>query len=135
MSSDLGGDSLDEAAARLEEIAPGYLARVRRRAGQLGLPRSPADRARRSIELVTDTAHIDANAPVLSSRPAGRFVKRVVRSLVRFYFVWLGEQIADLGESTSWMGTALLDYVAGLEAEIADLRERVRCLEEGRGRP
>jgi len=43
--------------------------------------------------------------------------------------------VTDLGVGASWMGSALCDYVVGLEVEVADLRERVRRLEEGPGRP
>ena len=127
--------SLEVAAARLEEIAPGYLDRVRRRAAELSVPRTRLAQVQRSIDMVVQTARIDPNAPVESrSRPL-RLVKRVVGKLMRFYMLYLSEQVIDLGESTSWMGTALCDYVAGLETEVAELRERVARLEEARDRP
>ncbi|HET6963709.1 MAG TPA: hypothetical protein VFH58_02985 [Acidimicrobiales bacterium] len=126
-------ETVEEAAARLEQIAPGYLDRIRRRAAELGLPRTPADGARRSIDIVVDSSRLNLDVPTASQRMAGRVVKRGVAVMVRFYLVFMAEQIRDLGESTSWMGTALYNYVAGLESEVAELRERVRCLEEARG--
>ncbi len=128
-------ETVEEAAARLELIAPGYLDRVRRRAAELGLPRTPRDGASRSINVVIDSSRLNLNVPTASKHLPGRVVKRVVAVLVRFYMVFVAEQIRDLGESTSWMGTALYNYISGLESEVADLRERVRCLEEAQSRP
>lgn len=128
-------ESLEAAAARLEEIAPGYLDRIRGRAARLGVPRTRLERTRRSIDLVVQAAQINPAAPVDSGRPAGRVVKRVVGMLTFFYIRFLAEQVTDLGESASWMGSALCDYVAGLEAEVDALRERVTRLEEASARP
>jgi len=125
---------LEGAAAQLERIAPGYLDRIRARVAALAVPRTPQEQVRRSVQLVLDTAQINPNAPLVSDRRSGRFVKRVIGSLTRFYILAITRQVTELGESTSWMGAALYDYVAGLEAELADLRERVRCLEEAGGR-
>jgi hypothetical protein len=125
---------LEAAAARLEEIAPGYLDRIRKATAGMSVPRTPPERARRAIDLVVATAQINPNAPLLSRRRSGRFIKRVIGSLVRFYVVFVAGQITDLGESASWMGTALCDYVEGLETEVAMLSERVRRLEEAQGR-
>ncbi len=49
-------ETLEEAAARLEAVAPGYLERIRRRAAELGVPRTPRDRARRSVDIVAESA-------------------------------------------------------------------------------
>lgn len=117
------------------ESQEAYLDRVRRRAAELGLPRTPAKRARRSVDLVEATAQINPHAPVQSTRRSGLLVKRVVGTLTHFYVRHVAEQVTELGESASWMGTALCDYIAGLEAEIADLRERVSRLEQDPGRP
>lgn len=127
--------SVAAAEARLEQIAPGYLARVRQRAESVGLPRTPVERARRSIELVAESAVVDPNPPTRSRLLPVRLLKRVLGKLMRFYILFLAEQVTDLGVGTSWMGSALCDYVVGLEAEVVDLRERVRRLEEGAGRP
>lgn len=139
--SDLGSEALtppdasalEAAAARLEQIAPGYLDRIRRRAAELGVPRTPLERARRSIDLVVQTTQINPAAPVASGRRSGRMVKRVVGMLTYFYVRFVVDQVTDLGESTSWMGTALCDYVAALEADLDGLRERVTRLEDRTG--
>jgi hypothetical protein len=126
-------ETIEEAAARLERIAPGYLEMVRRRAAERGVPGSPEERARRAVAVVSDTAQISPDAPVASRRRGGRLVKRLVAGLVRFYFLHLVQQVAEMGQSTSWMGYALCDYVAGLEGEVAELRARVERLESGTG--
>ena len=130
-----GPESLDEAAARLEQVAPGYLAQVRRRAADLGLPKSPEERVRRLVDLVSRSAPIDADAPTTSARAATGLLKRGVAALVRFYFLHVTAQVTTLGESTAQMGEALCDYVAGLERELEDLRERVARLEGGPSGP
>ena len=130
-----GPESLDEAAARLEQIAPGYLAQVRERAAELGLPKTPEERVRRSVTLVSRSAHVNADAPIASARSSTGLVKRGVATLVRFYFLHLTAQVTTLGESTAQMGEALTDYVAGLEKELEDLRERVARLEGGPSGP
>ena len=126
---------LEAAAARLEQIAPGYLERIRGRAGELAVPKTPSDRARRSVDLVMRSARIDPNPPRSSRRRSGRVVKRVVGSLTRFYVAFLAEQAIDLGESSALMGSALCDYIDGLEAEVAALRDRVGRLERAQGSP
>lgn len=126
---------LAAAAARLEEIAPGYLDRVRSRAAELAVPKTQAQRARRSVDLVMRSARVDPRPPVSSRRRSGRVVKRVVGSLTRFYVAFLAEQVIDLGESTALMGSALCDYIEGLEAEVAALQERVGRLEQAQGPP
>lgn len=127
-------DALEAAAARLEEVAPGYLDRIRRRAAELGVPRTPLERARRAIDLVAETAHINPAAPVGSTRRTGRVLKQGVGMLTYFYIRFIADQVVDLGESASWMGSALCDYVAGLEAEVTSLQQRVARLEEASGR-
>ena len=130
-----GPESLDEAAARLEQVAPGYLAQVRERAAELGLPKSPEERARRLVALVSRSARVDADAPTASTRASTGLVKRVVAALIRFYFLHVTAQVTTLGESTALMGEALTDYVAGLEHELEELRARVARLEGGQSGP
>ncbi|MDE3205316.1 MAG: hypothetical protein KGQ66_14005 [Acidobacteriota bacterium] len=120
------------AAARLEAARPGYLEQVRRRADDMGVPKTPVGRARKAVSMVVATARINPDVPTHSRRRVTALVKRGVAVLTRFYVLHLTEQLTELGESTSWMGTAICDYVAGLEAEVADLRARVARLEEER---
>ena len=120
--------SHEEAAARLEHIAPGYLDQVRRAAGDLSVPSTTEARMARSLDMVGETAHVDANVPTGSSRLVARVVKKIVALLIRWYMVYLADQVADLGYSVSWMGRALQEYIAGLESEVADLRTEVADL-------
>ena len=129
------GESLEEAAARLEALAPGYLDRIRHRAAQMGVPTTPAGRAERAVAMVVATARINPDVPAESRRRSTRLLKRAVGVLTRFYFMHVTEQVTEFGESTSWMGTALCQYIEGLETEVAELRERVARLEQSRSHP
>lgn len=128
-------EALQEAAARLEAEAPGYLARVRRSAAALARPDGERDRARQAIAITVETAQVTPNVPFASRRLVGRVMKRVIGTLTRFYFVHLTSQVVEFAEASAWMGQSLLDYTATLEAELAALRERVRRLEEGAAAP
>jgi hypothetical protein len=132
---DLSPETLQAEAARMEAQAPGYLTRVRRSAAALARPASERDRVARAIALTVEAAQVTPNVPLASNRRAGRLMKRVVAAVTRFYFLSLTAQVVEFAESSAWMGQALLDYTASLEAEVADLKERVRCLEQGPGAP
>ena len=123
-------ESLEEAAARLEQIEPGYLAKIRRRATALGVPATGRERVRQSIGLTVETAHMNADVPSASNRRVGRVMKKGVSALTRFYMLHIVSQVNEFAEASAWMGQALMDYTSGLEAEVAQLRERVRRLEE-----
>lgn len=125
--------------AQLEETAPGYLGRVRRLAAARSLPATLEGRVGRALDTVEEASRIDVTPPVISSRRMGRVMKEGVGTLVRFYMIHLADQVTDLGNSVSWMGRSLADYVSHLESEVTslraqvdDLEERVRQLEEGR---
>ena len=121
--------ALEAAADRLEQAAPGYLARVRRLAAARAVPTTPAGRVERALELVDQTAQIDINAPVVSNRRLGRVMKKVVGTLIRFYMIHMAHQVTDLGDSVSWLGRALNDYLVGLESEVTRLRGQVGDLQ------
>ena len=121
--------ALEAAADRLEQAAPGYLARVRRLAAARAVPTTPAGRVERALELVDQTARIDINAPVVSNRRVGRVMKKVVGTLIRFYMIHMADQVTDLGDSVSWLGRALNDYLVGLESEVTRLRGQVGDLQ------
>jgi hypothetical protein len=126
--------ALAGAAARLEEVAPGYLDLVRRRAAELAVPTTRQERARRAAQLVARSVETDPALPMSPSRRPGAVAKRAAAVLSRFVVYTVG-QVRGLGESTALMGTELCDYVAELEGEIAELRERVGRLEERRSDP
>ena len=117
--------ALDAAAERLERQSPGYLARARRLAGDLGLPPTPAERVVRAMDLVDETAQVNADASTYSAQLVGRVMKTAVGRLVRWYMLHMAGQVANLGSSVSWLGRAMYDYTAGLEAEVSRLRVEV----------
>lgn len=120
--------ALEAAAERLERQAPGYLARARRLAGDLGLPPSPAERVTRAIDLVDETAQVNADASTYSAQLVGRVMKTAVGRLVRWYMLHLAGQVANLGGSVSWLGRALYDYTSEVEKELQALRSEVEQL-------
>lgn len=128
-------DTLAEAAARLEAMAPGYLDRVRRQAAALGRPATEVDRARQAIATTVERAPVSVIPPLVSRKRFGRAVKHAISVAVRFNLLHVAAQVTDLAEASAWMGQAVLDYAVSLETEVADLRERVRRLEERLGAP
>lgn len=122
--------ALDEAAARLESLAPGYLERVRRLARARSVAPTPAGRVAQALELVDEASVCNVDAPAVSRRRSGRVMKRLVGTLVRFYMLHMAGQVTDLGGSVSCLGGALADYIADLEAEVGRLRAEVSDLEE-----
>lgn len=117
--------ALEEAAEQLEQKAPGYLARARRLAAELGLPPTAAERVVRAIDLVDETAQVNADAPTHSNSATGRFLKTGVGRLVRWYMLYMAAQVSNLGSSVSWLGRAMYDYTTSLEAEVGRLRVEV----------
>lgn len=117
--------ALDAAADRLEREAPGYLARARRLAAELGLPPTPAERVVRAIDLVDESAQVNADASLHSASASGRVMKTAVGRLVRWYMLHMANQVTNLGGSVSWLGRAMYDYTAGVESEVKRLRVEV----------
>lgn len=109
----------------MSELFDPYLDRARGLAGELGLPATPAERVQRAIDLVDETAQVDADAPMHSNHPAGRVLKSGVGRLVRWYMLYLAGEVASLGSSVSWLGRAMFEYTASLEAELVRLRAEV----------
>lgn len=120
--SSMPDPALEAAAERLERQAPGYLARTRRLAAGLGLPPTPAERVARALDLVDETAQVNADASTWSPQIWNRAMKTAVGRLVRWYMLHIAGQVANLGGSVSWLGRAQYEYTAGLEAELQRLR-------------
>jgi hypothetical protein len=120
-------------AERLEQLAPGYLARVRAAAAARGLAPTPAGRARQAVDLLDQTARISPDVPLASANPLARVLKLIVNRLVRWYMIYITDQATELGVSVSWVGRAMLDYIGRLESEVAGLRREVEELKAARG--
>jgi len=71
-----------------------------------------------ALGLVDQAAFIDPVVPVASSRPAGAVVKKGLRSLSLWYMGWVTHQISTLGLAVS-------RALHAVDAQLADLRERV----------
>lgn len=125
-------EALAAAEERLARQAPGYLERARQAAASRGVPAEPSARARRALELVDETATVNADVPTMSRRRWGGPVKAAVGRLVRWYMVHLSDQVTELGASVAWFGHSMVDYVAALEEEVSELRSRVAELERDR---
>jgi hypothetical protein len=72
------------------------------------------------------------NPPVVGRTSRRRLIRRTITVLTRLYVAFFAGQVTDIGLSASLMGGTLLEYVADLEKEVADLRSRLERLEEGR---
>jgi hypothetical protein len=135
--------SRPEAAERLETVAPGYLATVRRAAERLGVRNHTSGDLEGLLEDVADQAHIDVEVPTASRRRSVRLLKISVKHLIRWYLRYLAQQVTVLGESVSRLGRELAaradaiearteavgDSVAALADEVDGLRGRVGRLE------
>jgi hypothetical protein len=130
-----------DTAERLEVLAPGYLARVRRASGRL------ARRDDSLVDLVTaladvqDAAVFDIDAPTLSRLRIGRLVKLAVRKLTGWYLRYLTQQVAAFAAAVAHLGAMLIDRADRIEeantamaADLERLRQRVQHLEDGRSR-
>jgi hypothetical protein len=131
------------AAERLEAIAPGYLAQVRRAAGRLGVRSTTSGDLDILLEDVADQAKIDAEVPTASRRREVRILKVAVKRLTGWYLRYLAQQVTALGESVSHLGRELAarsdaldvraqatdETVTALTGQVDGLRRRVEQLE------
>jgi hypothetical protein len=125
-----------DASARLDQIAPGYLDRVRSAASDLSLAdREPSD-VRAALMYVEDMARVDVDIPTASRRSVVRWLKGAVKRLVGWYLRYLGEQVTALGQAVGHLGTVLADRTdvlvettAELQTKVNDLTARVDRLE------
>jgi hypothetical protein len=116
------------AAERLEAIAPGYLAQVRRAAGRLGVRNTTGGDLDGLLDDVADQTHIDAEVPTASRRREVRLVKVAVKRLTGWYLRYLAQQVTALGESVSRLGRELAARSDALEIKAQDLDETVTAL-------
>lgn len=125
-----------EAAARIEQLAPGYLDQVRQASGRLARHGSDFDHVRSLVADVNDAAQIDVEVPTRSRLRAGRVLKTAIKRLVGWYLRYLGDQVAQLGEAVVRLGDAVAERsetIEGrtkrLELDLATLEGRVARLE------
>lgn len=141
-------DSLASAESRLEQTAPGYLARVRASAAERALPSGPQAHARRVLQLLEEmsVANVAPPAPspggwkralkmltnpsAVARRGSVRLVKSFAGRLLRWYVAQVTGQVSELSTSVWLLGQSLLDYSEHLESEIAALRAEVERLRQ-----
>jgi hypothetical protein len=87
---------------------------------------------------VEDTALVDIEVPILSSRRSVRAVKLGVRKLVAWYLRYLTQQVTAFHAAVSRFGAVLVERTdqieestATLARDLHDLAQRVERLEEG----
>lgn len=127
------------AEARLEQLAPGYLAKVRSAAAALAVDATGSSGGL-GVELaaVRDASRFDLDVPTASSSPAGRYLKTGVKRATGWYLRYLTAQLGTFAAAVSSMGDAMASRIELLEvtdgeaaAQLAELRRRVERLETG----
>ena len=122
----------DPAAAgtRLEQIAPGYLERVRNAASSLGVRNVEASDLRAALLDVEDLSEVDIDIPIVARRAPVRALKAAVKRLVGWYLSYLAKQVTAFGQAVTHLGTALSDRTEALEGSTRELRAQVVELAE-----
>lgn len=128
------------AEARLEELAPGYLAKVRAAAAALAVDAHGGGSVAVEVAAVREAAEFDLDVPTMSMNPAGSYVKEAVKRATSWYLRYLTVQVAGFARSVTSMGEALATQLERLDRVDADqageleaLRERVAKLEAAGG--
>ena len=129
-------DEVRRAELELDSIEPGYLARVRAEAAQLGVRGQGPDLVRDAVRDVEDLVQIDVDPPTYASQPGGQTVKNAIKRSVQWYIRYVATQISALGEALVTFGTAVaerLDELEGsnrrLHTKVDELTERIEALE------
>ena len=128
----LADEIADAARARSDEadFPAERVQRIRTAATRLAASEFRPDDLRHGALLLERQATIDLQVPTASRVPGVSLVKRTLKALMIWYLRFLGHQITAFGQATARFGVTVANRVDGLEAEVADLRERVARLEE-----
>jgi hypothetical protein len=125
-------DEIAEAArARTDDPAfpASRIDRIRAAASRLAASEFRPDDLRHGALLLERQATIDLQVPTASRVPGVSLVKRVLKALMIWYLRFLGHQLTAFGQATARFGVTVANRVDALDAEVADLRERVARLE------
>ena len=128
----LAAEIAEAAAARAAEpdFPATAIGRIRSAASRLAASEFRPDDLRHAALLLERQATIDLQVPTASRVPGVSLVKRSLKKLMIWYLRYLGHQISSFGQATARFGVTVANRVDELEAEVADLRERVARLEE-----
>jgi hypothetical protein len=132
------------AAARAAEADPGFpreaVERIRAATAWLGVTESADDDLRHAALVLSRQAGVDLAPPTVSSTRARRLVKRLVSRVLGWYFRFLADQLAALGQGMARLGLAAARRVERIEAdqaatraELESLRARLARLEAAAG--
>jgi hypothetical protein len=137
----MSADGVLAAEQRLEQIAPGYLERVRRAASELAVEDPEADDTRAALDAVDHFADIDLDVPTGSRIPLAAGLKLAVKKLIGWYLGFFGRQLTNFGQAVSNLADILVERderrgreVSELKAELERLSKRVDRLERPAGR-
>ena len=127
----LADEIASSADARAAEPAfpAGRVQRIRAAAARLAASEFRADDVRHAALLLERQATVDLQVPTASRVPGVSLAKRVLKKLMIWYLRFLGHQITAFGQATARFGVTVANRVDGLDADVADLQERVARLE------
>jgi hypothetical protein len=128
----LAAEIAEAAAARAAdpEFPTQQVTRIRAAAARLAASEFRPDDLRHAALLLERQATIDLQVPTASRVPGVSVVKRTLKKLMIWYVRYLGHQISSFGQATARFGVTVANRVDALDAEVADLRERVARLED-----
>jgi len=123
------------AAARAEsaDFPATKVQRFRAAASRLAASEFRPDDLRHGALLLERSATIDLQVPTASRVPGVSLFKRALKKLMIWYLRFLGHQISAFGQATARFGVTVANRVDALDADVAELRDRVEALERQAG--
>jgi hypothetical protein len=120
------------AAAREAEADPGFpreaIERIRAATAWLGVTGPAEDDVRHASLVLSRQAAVDLAPPTVGSSPARRLVKRLINRALGWYFRFLADQLAAIGQAVARLGQAAALRVERLEAQQAATRAELESL-------
>lgn len=123
------------ATAAERAAAPNFpakrISRIRAAGARLAASEFRPDDLRHGALLLERQATIDLEVPTASRIPGVSLFKRSAKLLMIWYLRFLAHQISAFGQATARFGVTVANRIEGVEADLADLTERVARLEAG----
>lgn len=123
------------ATAAERAASPGFpvtrIGRIRAAAARLAAGEFRPDDLRHGALLLERQATIDLEVPTASRVPGVSLLKRSAKLLMIWYLRFLTHQISAFGQATARFGVTVANRIEGVEADLAELTERVAKLEAG----
>ena len=115
--------------AAAPEFPAARMARIRAAGKRLSVAEFRPDNLRHAAVLLERQAAIDLDVPLPSRIPGVALVKLVLKRLMVWYLRFIANQISAFGQATARFGVVVATRVDRLDADVADLQERVARLE------